>query len=173
MQRVMIIGGPGSGKSTLARSIGRDLDLPVHHIDQLFWLPGWQESEKASFNARMRQLYLEERWVVEGNYSRTWPERVARADTIVFLDLPTPLRMARLVKRILADYGRVRQDMAPGCPEKLDWVFLHYAATYASHGRPGALQLMARLPADKDCRHLRSRAAVADYCRGIQTKDIV
>lgn len=164
MQRVMIIGGPGSGKSTLARALGESLDLPVYHIDQLFWRPGWQESEKGPFNERLRRLYLEERWLVEGNYSRTWPERVARADCIIFLDLPTRLRMTRLVKRILGGYGRVRPDMAPGCPEKLDWAFLRYAATFGSHSRPQALALLAGLPAEKQRHHLRSRRAVQAFC---------
>ncbi|MEQ8655136.1 MAG: hypothetical protein RIC87_21925 [Kiloniellales bacterium] len=160
MQRVMIIGGPGSGKSTLARQIGEALDLPVYHIDRLFWRPGWQESEKGPFNEKLRRLYLDERWIVEGNYSRTWPERVARADCIIFLDLPTPLRLWRLLKRMLASYGQVRADMAPGCPERLDWAFLHYAATFPTHSRPRALELLAQLPAEKERHHLRSRTAV-------------
>ncbi len=167
MQRVMIIGGPGSGKSTLARALGQRLDLPVHHIDQLFWQPGWQEPEKGAFNERLRKLYLEERWIVEGNYGRTWPERVARADSLVFLDLPTPLRMWRITKRVLGSYGKVRPDMAPGCPEKLDWVFFHYAATYAGHSRPDALQALTSLPQSIQHHHLCSRAQVRGFLRAL------
>lgn len=41
MRRVMIVGHPGSGKSTLARAMGERTGLPVVHIDQIHWRPGW------------------------------------------------------------------------------------------------------------------------------------
>ena len=43
MQRVMIIGQPGAGKSTFARTLGEISHLPVHHIDHIHWMSGWQE----------------------------------------------------------------------------------------------------------------------------------
>ena len=39
-QRVVVIGCSGSGKSTLARIIGDTLELPVYHLDSLYWQPG-------------------------------------------------------------------------------------------------------------------------------------
>jgi adenylate kinase family enzyme len=41
MQRVLVLGSSGSGKSTFARKLGEITGLPVVHIDQLFWEPGW------------------------------------------------------------------------------------------------------------------------------------
>ena len=46
MQRVLIIGPCGAGKSTLAAQLGPKLRLPVFHMDQLNWKPGWVESSK-------------------------------------------------------------------------------------------------------------------------------
>jgi hypothetical protein len=38
--------------------------------------------------------------------------------------------------RIATTHGRVRADMAPGCPEQLDPGFLHYTWTFNARKRP-------------------------------------
>ena len=47
MKRIMVVGCPGSGKSTVAIRIAQKLDLPVVHLDQIHYAPGWQERTKA------------------------------------------------------------------------------------------------------------------------------
>lgn len=170
MQRIMIIGGAGSGKSTLARALGERSGLPVFHLDALFWRPGWVESSRESFEPRLRELYREERWIIEGNYSGTWPERLAAADTLIFLDLPTPLRLWRITRRVLGSYGRVRPDMAPGCPEKFDWPFFLWAKNYARDHRPKAVALFQEAQTQAACHHLQSRKAVAAFLKGLDAE---
>ena len=58
MERIMIIGCGGSGKSTLARQLGQKLNMPVVHLDQLWWLPGWVERDRESFDALLAQQLL-------------------------------------------------------------------------------------------------------------------
>ena len=45
-QRALIIGGVGSGKTALAIRLGEKLSLPVHHLDRLYWQPGWQHENR-------------------------------------------------------------------------------------------------------------------------------
>ena len=91
MQRVLIIGPCGAGKSTLAAELGRILDLPVFHMDQLNWRPGWVESSKDEIRARLATITAEDRWLIDGNYGGTLDARLARADTVVYLDFPIRL----------------------------------------------------------------------------------
>ena len=126
----MIIGPCGAGKSTVSHLLAARLDLPLVHMDQLNWQPGWVDAG----NDRLRGLLAvevgKERWLIEGNYGSTLPMRLARADTIVFLDYPLPLCLWRLMKRIVGSYGRTRPDMAEGCPERFDAQFLLYALAW-------------------------------------------
>lgn len=144
MRRAMIIGGSGSGKSTLAREIGGRLGLPVVHMDSLFWEPGWVEAEEAVFLKRVAEATAMETWVMDGNYSRTWPDRLKRADTVIFLDVPGWKRVLRTLWRSLRGLGKTRPDLAEDCPEKIDLGFIFgWVLQYRRNGRPKALSLMA------------------------------
>src|ERR1700722_6307120 len=87
VRRVAVIGSPGSGKSTVARRLGERLALPVVHLDQLFWRPGWVESSMEEFRELHAAVIGRDAWVVDGNYeSGDQQARLARADAIVVLD---------------------------------------------------------------------------------------
>ncbi|MFG5384341.1 AAA family ATPase [Yoonia sp. R2-816] len=117
MQRVMICGGPGSGKSTLARIMGERTGLPVYHMDHIHWTPGWVERDKAEKTPLVLDIIARDSWVFEGGHSKTYDARAARSDVLIWLDLPVSLRFTRVFWRTLRDLGKVRPDMAEGCPE--------------------------------------------------------
>lgn len=126
MQRILIVGRSGTGKSTLARRIGETLSLPVIHLDQHYFDPGWRQVEAERFAARVAALAAGERWVIEGNYSSTMAARLARADTVIMLERHRALCVMAALLRALRSRGRVRVDMAPGCPERVDLAFLRF-----------------------------------------------
>ncbi len=130
MQRVLVIGSPGAGKSTLSLELARRTGLPLIHLDQHAWLPGWVELEREAWKEKVRELVAGDRWIIDGNYGGSLPFRLTRADTVIDLDLPMWLCLARLVRRIVKTRGRVRADMAEGCPEQMDWGFLLYTARF-------------------------------------------
>ncbi len=135
MQRVLIIGPCGAGKSTLARTLGDRLALPVFHMDQLNWRPGWVESSKDEIRVKLRAIVTTDRWLIDGNYGGTLAERLARADTVVYLDYPISLCVTRLLRRIWTYRGRSRPDMPEGCPERFDLAFLWYLVRWNSGPR--------------------------------------
>jgi hypothetical protein len=77
VQRVAIVGSGGAGKSTLARELGQRLGLPVIHLDQRFWRPGWLETETEEWAATQQELAAADRWIRDGNYGATLDVRLA------------------------------------------------------------------------------------------------
>ncbi len=142
MQRVVVMGPPGSGKSTLARQLGAKHGLPVFHLDQAFWQPGWVQAPPEAFAAEVTRLAGLPAWVIDGNYSDTLAPRLAAADIVIYLDVPPWLSVLRVLRRTLRGHGRVRADAAPGCPERLDPAFLRFAWTWSRLRRTRTLRLL-------------------------------
>ncbi len=149
MQRVMIVGQPGSGKSTLARELGEITRLPVVHIDHIHWKPGWVERSRAEKTAMCAAVHARAAWIFEGGHSVTWGERLARADTLIWLDLPLGRRSWRVLLRTLRHWGRSRPDLPEGCPERLDWAFVRWIWDTRHSGRAAIRRLYDAAPADK------------------------
>ncbi len=123
-RRIAVLGSGGAGKSTVARAIAARVGLPLHHLDRLYWLPGWQATPDPDWEALQRELVREERWMVDGNYSRTLAIRLDRADGVLLLDLPRRVCLWRAFWRSMRLYGKVRPDLGAGCPEHFDLEFL-------------------------------------------------
>lgn len=122
----MIAGCSASGKSTFARDLAQQTDLPLIHLDREYWLPGWVEPRKQDWRRTVAKLAERERWVMDGNYSGTWDLRLPKADLVIYLCYPLWLILWRATKRQLSFRGKVRPDMAPGCPERFNWAFYHF-----------------------------------------------
>ena len=130
MKRIMVIGSCGSGKSTLSRKLQSITNLPLYHLDQYYWKPNWTETSDEDWKAIVLDLAAKESWIIDGNFGSTMNLRLKRADTIIFMDLPTYKCLWRVLKRIWKYHGQVRPDMPEGCNERFDLDFLHYVATY-------------------------------------------
>jgi adenylate kinase family enzyme len=160
LQRVLVIGSPGAGKSTLSREIAARTGLPLHHLDRMFWLPGWVERDRDEGRAILSEVLAQDRWIIDGNYGSTLPMRLQRADTVVWLDYPTALCLGRVFKRWWQYRGRARPDMTEGCPESLNLQFLHYVLVFRRSWRARNAAALAGL-AGKVLRFQRPDQAAA------------
>ena len=142
MERIMIIGCGGSGKSTLARQLGEKTKLPVVHLDKLFWRPGWVSLPKEEFDRLHREAISREKWIIDGNFDRTIPERLQHCDTVIYLDFSRFACLLGVVKRVITSYGRVRPDMGAGCPERFDPDFLKWVWNFNKNKRERNYRLL-------------------------------
>ena len=147
MERIMIIGCGGAGKSTLARQLGEKTGLPVVHLDRIFWSPGnWQHLDRAEFDALLTAEAEKDRWIIDGNYDRTLELRLAKADTVIYLDFPRWLCLAGWFKRVITHWGKARPDMAPGCKEWFDPEFVKWLWKYNKENRQRNYELIKKYP---------------------------
>jgi adenylate kinase family enzyme len=166
MRRIMIVGQPGSGKSTLARTLGAKTGLPVVHIDHIHWQPGWVERSRPEKTRLCNEAEAGDAWIFEGGHSATWPNRVARSDVVIWLDLPLALRFWRILRRTFMQNGRARPDLPENCPEGFHretlpfWQFIWRTRHSA---RDNIARLVAYVPEGKPVFRLSSRAEVARF----------
>lgn len=167
MQKIMVIGSCGAGKSTLSKQIGAIKNLPVIHLDSLYWKPNWVESTTEEFIEKQTQALAHEKWVVDGNYGATIDVRMAQADTIVWLDLPMPICVFRVLKRTIQNYGKTRFDMGAGCKERFDLEFLHYVISFPWHARKRLIKNLKRKKEGQPVIHLKSKKEVEAFLEGL------
>ena len=167
VKRVMIVGCGGAGKSTLARRLSETIGLPVIHIDQIYWTAGWINRSREETRRLVAEAIKGDEWIFEGNNSTSFDLRIAKADTVIFLDFPMPLCLFRVFKRVVASHGRVRPDMAEGCPEGFDWEFMKWIIGYRRNHRWEAVELLENAPETIAKYRLTSPAAVDAFLAGI------
>ncbi|MBQ2546438.1 MAG: topology modulation protein [Clostridia bacterium] len=139
MNRVLVIGGCGAGKTTFAKKLAAITGLPLTHLDVLGWRGDWEKVPRGEFDEALAAVLREERWIIDGNYTRSLPERLRRADMVFWFDLPGIACLAGVVGRVIRNHGQARDDMGGNCRETLDrerFAFFRYALTMNRKIRP-------------------------------------
>lgn len=163
MQRILVIGCSGGGKSTLARKLGAKLGIPVVSLDGIWWQPGWVPLGHEKFRPLVEKMVEAESWIIEGNYSDTFPLRLARADTVIWIDRPRLMSFARAFGRFLKLRGTVREEMGEGCPEKFDLEFARYIWTYNRAVAPRMAAMIREHGSHADLIRLRNDSEIATF----------
>ena len=167
MNRILVIGCSGAGKTTLALELGRRLGCPVHHLDRLWWKPGWVTRAREEFDAMLDELLHQERWIIDGNYNRTLSRRLGYADTVILLDYPPARCLWGALRRWFRFRGQDRPDCGSGCPERFDLGFLRYIWSFNRVMKP---KIENALDCDgQHCRvvRLRTPAATAEFLENL------
>ena len=136
--RIHIFGASGSGTTSLASTIAEKHGHRFLDTDDFFWAPTnppYQEKRPRDERlAMLRQALLNSvPWVLSGSLCGWGDPLIPNFDLVVFLLIPTPVRLARLRAREIARYGH--QAIAPGGELHQAHVdFLEWASRYDTGG---------------------------------------
>jgi hypothetical protein len=102
---------------TVGLALGRALNLPVHHLDRVYWGPHWARLSDEDRQAALARVLALPAYVLEGGSPATYDARLADCDTLIWLDLNPALRLFRILARVRRNRGRSRPDLPPKSPE--------------------------------------------------------
>lgn len=137
-KRVLVVGCSGGGKSTLSIKISERFGLDYMSYDRdVRWLPGWKVRDRQEQRLIVADLVKKDRWVMDGTTVSTFDLRLPRADLLIWVRVPRRVALIGVARRVLTNYGKVRIDMAEGCPEQLpDREFLTFIWTFETRMAP-------------------------------------
>lgn len=165
MNKVLVLGCAGSGKSTFSRKLGQITGLPVIHLDSLYWKPGWVASSNLEWDLIIEKLAAKDKYIMDGNYSRTISIRLQEADTVFYFDFPRFLCLYRILKRRIINHGMTRVDMAEGCKEKIDWEFIKWVWNFNKKNRPRILESLEVVKDHKNIVIFKNPGEVRNYLK--------
>lgn len=147
--RICILGPSNSGKSTLADAIARKQGWPVVHLDQLFHLPqsDWVPRPEEEFRQLHDEAIRQEQWVMDGNYTRTLPQRLSRATGVILLDISTTTSLWRYLRRTWFEPDR--KGALGGGKDSVKWQMLHHIAIVTPRNRRRYADLYEQLTIPK------------------------
>lgn len=99
MRRVVIVGCTGSGKTTLAKRLSKKMNIPATDLDDINWLPGWQERDHVEACRMVTAEAQKPAWIICGNYSKFQELFLPQTDTLVWLDYSFPRNLCQLLLR--------------------------------------------------------------------------
>ena len=161
MRRVSVVGTSGSGKSTVARELALILGVPHLELDGVHHQPDWEPLPQEEFRRIVAVQAATDGWVIDGNYRSVQPLVWARADTVVWLDLPKRTVMRQIIWRSLRRVAG-RQELWNGNRERwqnflswdpeqsvISWAWHKHAQDRARYGAA------ANEPANSNLRFVR------------------
>lgn len=104
--KIRVYGGSGSGKTYLTSRLHKELDLPVLHLDDVFY----DQSQPPLFSVRrdvdeallIIKNFLEKKdWVIDGGWYSLEQQSYDECDVLIYLQVPLLVRCFHILKRFI------------------------------------------------------------------------
>ena len=137
MKKIIVIGCPGSGKSYFSKKLKDILNYPIYHLDLIWNKPDKTTISREEFDSILNKIFLEDTWIMDGNYQRTLEMRINACDTIILLDFDLEVSLEGATSRV----GQQRDDM-PWKEESLSEEFKNKILSFREEKLPEIYKLL-------------------------------
>ena len=117
-RKVIVAGAPGAGKTSFARAFANLTGAAYTELDALYHGPNW--TKRPTFEADLDAFTSQADWITEWQYEEAQPLLAARADTLIWLDFPLPVVLARVTRRTVGRWVR-KEELWAGNREQPLW----------------------------------------------------
>ena len=166
--RMIIIGNSGSGKTWLATRLAQPGNIPVIHLDDIFWEPGGFDKKRSQEIVTMmiEESRNKDSWIVEGVFGEMAEQFLDQAECLVWLDIDWPTCHARLLKRGSESKKHMgRAESEEGLQKLVEWASQYCERTNA-RSYTGHKKLVEAFSGQKV--HLKSEADMIRMTEGAQ-----
>lgn len=162
MNRIIVVGPSGAGKSEFSRKLNKILNIPLFHLDNIFWNEDKTHISREEFDLKLNEILNKDSWIIDGDYSRTYEIRFKYADTVFFLDYQKDVCLAGANSRI----GKKRDDL-PWIEEEFDNEFKEWIINWFTEIKPILMNLIDKYKNDKRIIIFESREEANDYINNL------
>lgn len=148
VNKISIIGGSGTGKTTLADNLGKQLNLPVCHIDGIQHLENWKQRDKNQRDEIILQKVNEDKWIIDGTYRSTLSQRLDAADLIIYLDYSSFAQIRGIMGRFMKHHGEEKKEI-PGCKEQMTFKFFIWVLNWRKNKRNEVMEKINKIDKNK------------------------
>ena len=157
-KRIIVIGPGGAGKSYFSKQLASITNLPLYHLDNIFWKEDRTHISREEFDKKLLEILEKDKWIIDGDYSRTYELRMQYADTIYFLDFSLEVALKGVESRI----GKPRDDI-PWKEDVFDPEFKQWVINWYKDTLPMVRELLKRYKATKNIIVFKTREEVNSY----------
>ena len=168
MKKVIVIGSPGAGKSVFSQKLKDITNLPLYHLDMLYHKKDGTHISKEELEEKLKNIFKEEKWIIDGNYQRTLELRLKECDTVFLLDFPTDICIEGAESRV----GRKRDDM-PWVEEKLNEEFKKSIMDFSQVKLPQIYMLLDKYKSNIDIIIFKTRDEADNYIKENSIKKLL
>lgn len=165
MLKVIVIGSPGAGKSVFSQKLKNITGLPLYHLDMLYHKKDGTHISKEELEEKLKNIFKEETWIIDGNYQRTLELRLKECDTVFLLDFPLEDCLSGAKSRI----GVEREDL-PWVEENLNEEFRQVIIDFPKKKLPQIYNLLEKYKNNKNIIIFKTREEADKYLKILKTK---
>ena len=162
MNRIIVIGPSGAGKSIFSEKLQKVLNIPLYHLDIIFWNEDKTHISKEAFDNNLKEILKGDKWIIDGDYSRTYEMRMDACDTIIFLNYSLEVCLKGAESRI----GKKRKDL-PWIENEFDPEFREWIINWFKNNLDNVKSLLERYKNNKDVIIFNNRDEANSYLESL------